>query len=298
MRYRSFVVRCYNLDTKESLLRCGEVIDVSSSILQAVVAHYELPLLRIAQIVGSHKKPKWEEPLCLTGEYLCRLLPTSTPNQRAYLFHFGSIVFVDFAIADIVQFLHSLQGHGLSASLDLAEQFRDDYRIEWNAANQTITNDAIFLTAEPTFQEEIIATVLAKSVAFEATEKQVDELLDEMESTIAHLKQGKLSTSDTALSSLFGRILGYKLNSVSSLMLLDKPEITWEDEQASMLFTRLNQLFEITARYDIIRHKSDTLMSIAEVFSSLVHARRSTLLEWGIIILILIEIILSLWQMQ
>jgi uncharacterized Rmd1/YagE family protein len=58
------------------------------------------------------------------------------------------------------------------------------------------------------------------------------------------------------------------------------------------------QLYELKSRFDVIRHKSDTLMGIAEVFSGMVHARRATLLEWGIIILILVEIFLSLWQMH
>ena len=270
---------------------------MSSSSLQAVVAHHELPLLRIAQIVGSKKKPKWEEPLLLKGDFLNRLFPGSTLEQRVYLFHFGSIVFVDFAPDDIPLLLQSLQVQGVPASTGLAKRFREDYRIEWGADSQAVTNDSIHLMAAPTFHEEIVATVLAKSIAFEAVENQVDELLDEMEATIEQLKQGKLSTSDTTLSRLFGRILGYKLNSVSSLMLLDEPDITWEDEQAAGLFSRLYQLYELASRYDVIRHKSDTLMNIAEVFSGLVHARRSTLLEWGIIMLIVVEIILTLWQM-
>ena len=271
---------------------------MSSSVLQAVVVHHELPLLRIAQTVGSKKKPKWEEPLLLKNEYLSRLFPKAADEQRVYLFHFGSIVFVGFVLGDILLFLQSLQVHGFAASTDLAKRFREEYRIEWGAEKLAVTNDSIHLMAAPTFHEEIVATVLAKSIAFEAVESQVDELLDEMEATIEQLKQGKLSTSDTTLASLFGRILGYKLNSVSSLMLLDEPDITWEDEQAAGLFSKLYQLYELASRYDVIRHKSDTLMNIAEVFSSLVHARRSTLLEWGIILLIVVEIFLTLWQMR
>lgn len=269
----------------------------SASTLKAIVAHHELSLLRIAQMIGSNKKPKWEEALLLKGKELQCFLRGSTIEQRVYLFHFGSMVFINFSLEDIRLFVQSFQLHGFQVSADLTGRFQESYRIEGNAEKMAVTNDSVFLTESPGLHEEIVAMVLAKSIAFEAIESQVEELLDEMETTINQLKQGKLSSSDTALSRLFGKILGYKLNTVSSLMLLDEPDVTWEDEQAASLFARLYKLFELASRYEIIRHKSDTLMSIAEVFSGLVHARRSTLLEWGIIGLILFEICLTLWQM-
>ncbi len=234
----------------------------------------------------------------LAGHDLRRILPLASGEQRVYLFHFGSIVFVDFDPGEIPLFLQSLQVHGFPASKELAKRFQEDYRIEWGAAKLNVASDMIHLMASPSYHEEIVATVLAKSIAFEAVESQVDDLLDEMEATIDQLKQGKLSTSDTTLSRLFGRILDYKQKSVSSLQLLDEPDITWEDEQAAWLFSRMYQLYELKARYEVIRHKSHTIMSIAEVFSGMVHARRSTLLEWGIILLIVVEIFLTLWQMR
>jgi len=282
---------------KPSLVLKWEMIITSASILKAIVIHHELPLLRIARMVGGAQKPKWEEALVLKGEQLVQLVPDATANQRVYLFHFGSIVFMDFSPEAIRLFVQALQTHGVQASNDLANRFAENYRIERNAPALTVTNDSVNIAEASNLHEEIVAMVLAKSIAFEAIEHQVDELLDEMETTVEQLKRGKLSSSDTTLSQLFGRILGYKLNTVSSLMLLDEPDITWENEQAASLFARMYQLFELAARYDIIRHKSDTLMNIAEVFSGLVHARRATRLEWAIIWLIAFEIFLTLWQM-
>lgn len=269
-----------------------------SANLQAVVACHELPLSRIAQAVGITKKLKWEEPLFLQGAPLNRLLPAAHSDQKVYLYPFGSLVFVDFSPGDILLFLQSLQVHSFPLSPEAAHRFREEYHVTWGSDRLAVGNDLLRIPAVNPSYEEIVATVLAKSVALEAIEIQVDALLDEIETTIAQLHQGKLSTSDTDLARLFGRILEHKLTSVSSLMLLDKPDSTWEDEQASLIFSQLHQLFELTARFDIIRHKSDTLISIAEVFSGLVHARRSTLLEWGIILLIMIEIFLTLWQMH
>jgi len=49
-------------------------------------------------------------------------------------------------------------------------------------------------------------------------------------------------------------------------------------------------------RYLEIKHKSETLLDMTDVFSSLSHARRSARLEWIIIILIAIEIVIYLMQ--
>jgi uncharacterized Rmd1/YagE family protein len=81
-------------------------------------------------------------------------------------------------------------------------------------------------------------------------------------------------------------------------MVLDKPEITWENQEADSLYLTMADLFELRQRYEEIRHKSETLMDITEVFSSLSHARRASRLEWIIIILIFVEIVLYLFQFK
>jgi uncharacterized Rmd1/YagE family protein len=59
----------------------------------------------------------------------------------------------------------------------------------------------------------------------------------------------------------------------------------------------LNCTGDIIARFLEIKHKSETLLDMTDVFSSLSHARRSARLEWIIIILIAIEIVIYLMQL-
>jgi uncharacterized Rmd1/YagE family protein len=56
-------------------------------------------------------------------------------------------------------------------------------------------------------------------------------------------------------------------------------------------------LFELNQRYQEIKHKSETLLDMTDVFSSLSNAHRSARLEWIIIILIAIEIVIYLMQL-
>jgi len=58
--------------------------------------------------------------------------------------------------------------------------------------------------------------------------------------------------------------------------------------------TRWHGKREADPRYQEIKHKSETLMDVTDVFSSLSHARRAARLEWIIIILIAFEIVMAL----
>jgi uncharacterized Rmd1/YagE family protein len=158
----------------------------------------------------------------------------------------------------------------------------------------TITNDnAVMPTYDPGFID-IICFVIAKSVALERIEEQVDTLLDEMEGMISLLEHGKLGIPDRRLAKVASTILNFKYKSIASVMVLDKPEITWDNAEADRLYLTMANLFELNQRYLEIKHKSETLMDITEVFSTLSHSRRAARLEWIIIILITLEIIIYL----
>ena len=159
-----------------------------------------------------------------------------------------------------------------------------------------ITNDGAVMPSYDRAFIDIIAFVIAKSVALERIEEQVDLVLDEMEGLISLLGLGKLSIPDKRLTILASKILNFKYRSISFIMVLDKPDITWDNQEADRLYLTMANLFELSQRYNEIKHKSETLMDITEVFTSLSHAKRASQLEWIIIILIVIEIVIYLFQ--
>ncbi|MPN14485.1 hypothetical protein SDC9_161812 [bioreactor metagenome] len=185
----------------------------------------------------------------------------------------------------------------IQPELNVTDKFKhtDYYKLEIKQGeSQTINNDLMTTSQAEKYQMEIIATILAKSVALEKIEIEIGYLLDEIEYIVNKLQQGELAFSDKKLARFSGNILGFKLNTISYIMLLDKPDITWENEAASNLFNDLSNLFELDDRYKTILDKTATLMDITEVFSVLAHAKRGNKLEWAVIILIAIEIVLSL----
>jgi uncharacterized Rmd1/YagE family protein len=260
---------------------------------KALVIGDELNLNRIAQHFGYEKKLKWEEALLLKDKALQGII-RQTEDKTVYIYHFGSIVYLNFQhheIMDVIKYLKNIEPGIYDNN---AYRYVDDYMLETDENSElAISNDGMVVD-EVTYHSEIVATILAKSVALEKIETEVDRLMDEIEFVIQNLNQGKLAVSDERLAKLSASILGFKLNTISYIMVLDKPDITWINEDAASLFSELSKLFELNDRYGKMRHKIEALMDITEVFSGLVHSKRGTRLEWAVIILIMIEIVLSL----
>ena len=264
---------------------------------KAIVLSNEINLNTIAEHFGSDRKIKWEEALLLKGSQLEGIVQ-QIENKMIYIFYFGSIVFLNFQhheIMDIVKYLKKLEV-GISDTNSF--KYVDDYKIESNPEGIYAINNEYMVTEEQMeYQLDIVSTILAKSVALDKIEMAISYLLDDIEDVVNALHQGKLSVSDEKLAKMSASILEFKLSTISNIMLLDKPAITWNNKDASDLFDELAILFELTDRYGKNRQKIDTLMDITEVFSGLAHAKRDNRLEWAVIILIAIEIGLSLISM-
>ena len=256
----------------------------------------EFNLNKIGEHFGITHKFKWKEVLILKPENLKGILNDDS-NKFVYVFHFGSIVFINFQhheIMDVVKYVLKLEPQ---ISITDAFAFVDDYRLEVKPDQPTaINNDYMLANIKSDYHFEIVATILAKSVSLEKNEIGVESLLDRIESVVNDLNRGRLGVSDEELAKMLARILSYKLNTISYIMLLDNPDITWNNVGAATLYDKLSSLFELNDRYEKIRQKIEILEDITEAFSGLAHAKRGTRLEWAVIILILIEIVLSLYE--
>lgn len=264
---------------------------------KAIVLTNELNLSKIAQHFGVKLKFKWEDFLLLKGEQLKGIIATGE-NKQIYLFHFGSMVSVNLQhheIMDVVRYLKRLE---LNINEEKAFTYEDDYSLEVSPDEEpAINNDMMLVHEQKKYHTDLVATVIAKSVSLDKSEVEVDALLDKIEAVVHNLSQGNLGVSDSELARMTSEILTFRLDALSSLRLLDNPDITWDNEEASALYQELLVLFELKERYENLRHKTETLMDITDAFSGLAHAKRGTRLEWIIIILIAFEIVLSLYEM-
>lgn len=264
-------------------------------IFTAFAVSGELDLNRLAARLSIPRKYRWEEPM--------RLNPvTFTPSVASdtlwvHLYYFGGMVFLNCSDDIVARFVEGLKRHVEQLKGQPQLPFRDDYRLEIVAGTApSITNDGAVMPLYREALPDIISFVIAKSVALELIEERIDAVFDEVGGLIGRLGQGVLELPDRRLARLASTVLSFKYTSISHIMVLDKPDITWDNEEAERFYLTMAELFELTPRYQEIKHKSEALMDVTAVFSSLSHARRSARLEWIIIILIAFEIIMTLWD--
>jgi uncharacterized Rmd1/YagE family protein len=263
---------------------------------KAFALNGELDLNKLAGSLGISKRYRWEEPMVL---HPVTFMPIEDPDKEqlmVYFYYFGGIVFVNCS-EDVISRLFS----ELTKVYDLFRgtlqlRYKDDYALKQGKSGKpVITNDYAEMPALEQVFVDIICFVIAKSVALDQIEDRIDAVLDEVEELIEQLKLGKLAITDEKLAKLASSILTFKYASISYIMVLDKPEVTWDNPEADRLYGTMANLFELSQRFQEIKHKSDTLKDVLEVVTGLSHAQRSTRLEWIIIILIFVEILLSLF---
>lgn len=264
----------------------------------AYALNSEIDLSKLASSLGINRKYRWEEPMGLAPDRLSPLSPERAEKEQVYLFYFGGVVFFNCSKETVAAFFRKLTGFSEAFRDYPAIKYVDHYALETKEGEPSITNDFAVMSSFDMAFIDIITFVIAKSVALERIEDQVDTVLDEMEGMIGLLDKGKLGIPDRKLAKLASTILNFKYRSIAHIMVLDKPEITWENLEADRLYLTMANLFELDQRYQEIKHKSETLMDITEVFSGLSHSRRAARLEWIIIILIFIEIIIYIFELM
>lgn len=254
----------------------------------------EISLNELAGHFGIKKKFKWEEPLILDEKFLKGIL--SQPSGKfVYAFSFGSLVCVNMEFHEIKDVINYFKKIDKNLKNNEASQYIEDFKLEVREDCEFELNyNSITVNSLEDYYLSMLATVLSKSVALKKIEEDIDILLDEIEDIIKFLDRGHLNLNDDKLAKMSANILKFKYNTISYIMLLEKPQIAWNNEEAEAFFANLSDLFELKDRYEKIRHKTEVLLDITEVFTSLTHAKRGTRLEWAVIILILIEIIMSI----
>lgn len=261
---------------------------------KAVAVAPELDLNRISTHFGMGRKYTWEEPLRLDAERLRGVLRIPE-GREVFLFSFGTVVFKDCTPAEQNDVLEYLSGMSLNILREGPARWSDDLVVEVDPDSAILVGgEKVVVPNQESWITDMVATVLARSVALERVESALDRAMDRFEERIGQLDQGRIECDDRLLARDAALILRIDHQSLSWLGLLDRPELTWNNPPAESFYDELARVFEIPDRYSALRRKSDVLKDIDKTFSDLAHARRSTRLEWVVIWLIAIELVVAL----
>jgi uncharacterized Rmd1/YagE family protein len=133
---------------------------------------------------------------------------------------------------------------------------------------------------------------VSQSVALDYYSEQTNKLLEETNSHTKSLERiGRLDISGKSLKKFIGKTLLLKNRILENLYIFDSPPETWENENLNKIDLGLKRTFDLQERFRQVSEGLQIVTDNLELFKDLLQYRNSTLLEWIIIILILVEVL-------
>ena len=207
-------------------------------------------------------------------------------------FDFGAIVFFD---VDEAQRRACLARVLAGAPAEPHPPLLDDYLVEVRAdAGEQVSFDRAIVPVLDDSVVEILALVLAQSVAMDYYDRDVEALYQRVDRLCVQLAdKGRLRGRARELNRFVGSILVTRNQIAMTLSLLDAPLATWEREQYDRLYRAVRTTFEIDDRYRTLQHKLGLIQDDLEILVDLMQHRRAALLEVVVVILIAVELLVG-----
>jgi uncharacterized Rmd1/YagE family protein len=145
---------------------------------------------------------------------------------------------------------------------------------------------------------QLVADILGKSTVLAMYEAKVTRSFDRIEPFARDLERNSQSGRNAReLLRHIGSALLSEHTLVGRVEVVDKPEIIWEHPDLERFYLRLEDEFEIRERHSALERKLTLVSRTAQTVLELLETRRSLRVEWYIVALIVVEILLSIYQL-
>lgn len=215
---------------------------------------------------------------------------------RAIVFRYGCVVLFDATEAEQRAFLESLRPlvHEPFAEL---ESERADFPAGESGVARNEEGERVVLDGS-TESLEIVADVLAKSAVLSHYESSIAEAFDRAEPLAVELeRRGHPGRRHGAFVRDVASALLAQQRMVGRIEVTEKPDLLWDRPDLERLHAHLVDEYELKERAIAIDRKLAVVSKTAEVILNLLYVRRSLRVEWYIVILILVDILITIWDL-
>ncbi len=163
---------------------------------------------------------------------------------------------------------------------------------------QIDTKGVVRIADRSTARLLMVADALAKSAALAHDERQVAEVFDTIEPWARALSQtGRRFGGRRTMIRLIGSALLVEHRFSGRVAVGEKPDLLWDRPDLERLYARLEAEYEIDERAVVLNRKLGLIGQTARLMTDLIDTERSLRLEAAIVVLIVGEIALTLFQM-
>lgn len=258
-----------------------------------------MPLVPIvAYSFASTLKLKDLVPLFAGGEARVekdRLLATLSGDRWVLAYDFGALVFVGVDEQESARLVAAV-GAKLTGEPHppLTESFAIDVQPDKPIE---VRFDRVILPQLEPGAVEIVAEVLAQSVAMDYYADDVAEIEAETDRIAAELRTvGRIPQRVQKTLQFIGLCIATRNDVISTLALFDKPDATWENEQLDRLWNGLRKMLEFDDRYRALDAKLRMFQDNLVLLVDLARQRQTFVLEFAVAVLIASEMAIMVWQ--
>ena len=165
-------------------------------------------------------------------------------------------------------------------------------------ATEGIDQDHLSITDTRLERLQTVADILGKSVMLGFYEDHIAQSFDRVEPLAVQLeRRGRARQHARELTSHIGTTLLSLHRMVGRAEVGEKPETLWEYPELERLYVRLEAEYEIRERQLALERKLEVISRTVQTLLDLLQARRSLRVEWYIVLLIVVEILLTLYEL-
>jgi len=224
------------------------------------------------------------------------LIVNAGANGAAVLFRYGVVVLFGLTAIEEIAFLKYLE----SLVVEPLEHYEEEEVSLCLASSISEQgHDAHIAVDEFNLPRlQVVASVLAKSVILSHYEAAVAKTFDRIEPIASSLQHGGgFGHNGRDLLAHIGDVLMIHGRMVGRVEISEKPELLWEEPQYEKLYLRMADDYELIERHSALERKLDLISKTAETLLDLLQNNRSHRVEWYIVILIVIEICLTVYEL-
>lgn len=257
---------------------------------QPIQHSFSAYFLTNGSLTEKSNKPQWEPSSTMgKSDVISRI---SSGTSGVFVFRFGVVVFWNLPQLEgrtLVDQVASTVGATMLMP-DSGEEFRviestnERPRVEWGK---------VVLDKLSPQRTEVLARVLAQSVALDHYEKQADTIAHRLsEITNQLIRVRRLPFSPKPLQMFIFETIIFRAGLTGQLELLDRPETIWDDRVMDGLYNDMRNYFDLPERFQTLDYKLRLVQDSLELLVDTIRDQRLYWLEFAIVILIAVEIVL------
>jgi required for meiotic nuclear division protein 1 len=214
----------------------------------------------------------------------------------AVLFRYGVVVLFNLEPIEQAAFVASLAPF---MSQPFSQPKTETVAVRVRSQNfDRLENGEIYLESMSLERLQVIAEILAKSVVLDHYETEVSSIFGSIEPLATAIQgDGKKRPRNRDLLHHIGGTLLIQHRMVGLVEIGEKPETLWELPEFDRLYSRLEEEYELRDRLRAVDRKLALISRTAETALELIQHDSSQRVEWYIVILIVVEILLTLYQL-